>query len=474
VNDARRRLPAVHAILARPELTPWIAGLGHEVVARLAREVVEAARARAAEGDGADSDLITAEVVSRLSSDRPCLRPVINATGILIHTGLGRSPLGDEAMAHIARVAAGYSSLEIDLETGTRGRRTSAVAALLRELTGAEAAAVVNNNAAATLIALRALGAGREVVVSRGQLVEIGGSYRLPEVFEASGARLREVGTTNKTRLSDYARAIGPEAAGLMRVHPSNYRVEGFTETVEIGELAALARERGIWCIDDIGSGALAPGLPPGVRDEPTIRGSLDAGAYLVLCSGDKLLGGPQCGLILGRRELVDRITADPMMRALRVDKMTLAALEWLLRIARDPGLARRSIPLWRMLDTPPGVLRGRAEAICERLRSRGIPAREARSESFAGGGSTPAQAMESWAVRLELPLGASGSSAVDIARALRLGTPAVFGRVEEGDIWLDLRAVAEADDEPMARRVEELLAQVSSGPVLARDEVGL
>ena len=247
---------------------------------------------------------------------RPLLRPVINATGILLHTGLGRAPLAEEAVEAVAAVARGYCNLEFELEGGERGRRTSGIARLLRELTGAEAATVVNNNAGATVLALRVLAAGREVIVSRGQLVEIGGSFRLPEIFGVSGARLHEVGTTNKTRLSDYERAIGPETAAILRVHHSNFRIVGFTEEAPLDGLAQLAHDRGLAMIDDIGSGALAPGQPPGVGDEPLVSDGIAAGADLVLFSGDKLLGGPQCGILVGTEVVIGRIEADPLMRS--------------------------------------------------------------------------------------------------------------------------------------------------------------
>ncbi len=351
-DSPHRRLPSVHEVLQRPEL----AGLERAHGALLLRDSVRQAVQDVREQIDADPeapveiDRIATRALEHLRRGmRPRLRPVLNATGILLHTGLGRAPLAAEAIDQIQQVASGYCNLELDLETGERGQRSSLVSALLNQLTGAEAATVVNNNAAATVLTLRALAMGREVVVSRGQLVEIGGSYRLPEVFEASGARLREVGTTNKTRLSDYEKAIGPETAAFLRVHASNYRIVGFTESVPLADLASLARSRQLLLIDDIGSGALRAGCPPIETDEPTIADGLKQGADVVLCSGDKLLGGPQCGLIVGRREVVQRIERDPLMRAFRVDKLTLAALEATLRLMIDPSLARQSIPLWKV-----------------------------------------------------------------------------------------------------------------------------
>jgi L-seryl-tRNA(Ser) seleniumtransferase len=446
-----RDLPAVHALLADDRIAASIARHGRSAVVEAARGVLEEARAAIRRGDPVAPDPadLAGRVLARLASDRPALRPVINATGVLLHTGLGRAPLAAEVAEAVARVARGYCSLEFDLDSGRRGRRASGVAGLIGRLTGAEAAEVVNNNAAATVLALRALAAGREVIVSRGQLVEIGGSFRLPEIFAVSGARLREVGTTNRTRLADYERAIGPETAALLRVHASNYRIVGFAESVGIAELAALGRSRGLWTIDDIGSGALAPGRPPGAGDEPTAAGSLAAGADLVLFSGDKLLGGPQCGILAGRSEAVARISADPLMRAVRVDKMTIAALEATLRLAwRHGGAGGSGIPLWESLATRPEGLLGRAERLAEALRDDpGLAAEAVPTTAFFGGGSVPAQAIPSAAVRLSGPFPAPAASVDDLARRLRLGDPAVVPRVHGDGVLLDLRAVPLPDD---------------------------
>lgn len=452
-----RRLPPVNELLASGPLARSIDRLGWEVVRSAVRSTLDDARARIARGEAieVDAEALARSAADRLSSDRPSLRPVINATGILLHTGLGRAPMAREAAEAVSRVASGYCNLEFDLESGHRGRRADGVADLIRRLTGAEAATVVNNNAGATMLALRALATGREVVVSRGQLVEIGGSYRLPEVFEASGARLREVGTTNKTRLEDYERAIGPDTAALLRVHSSNYRIVGFTESVEVSELAALGRSRGILTIDDVGSGALGPGRPPGVVGEPTVLDGLDAGADLVLCSGDKLLGGPQCGLLIGRAEVVRRIEANPLMRALRVDKMTLAALEATLRLALDPSRASREIPLWAFLSTPVEVLRGRADRLSGRLRDEfGLIASAVDSVAYVGGGSAPDEAIPSVAVRIEPPLPGRCPGASEASRALRVGAPGVVGRVQAGALWFDLRAILGQDDDRIAEAI--------------------
>jgi L-seryl-tRNA(Ser) seleniumtransferase len=446
-----RSLPAVHILLSDPALADETLRHGRAAVLAAARAELEAAREAIRQGQpiATDPAAIVARVRGRLGcSSRRAVRPVLNATGVLLHTGLGRAPLAAEAIEAVAEAARGYCALEFNLETGERGRRSDAVSGLLRELTGAEAAAVVNNNAAATVLALKALAAGREVIVSRGQLVEIGGSFRLPEIFAASGAILREVGTTNRTRLADYERAIGPQTAVLLRVHASNFRIVGFTETVEIGELAALGRSRGLWTIDDIGSGALAPGRPAGIgADEPTAAQSLAAGADLVLFSGDKLLGGPQCGVLLGTREVIRRITSDPLMRALRVDKMTLAALEATLRLARDPERAHRRIPLWAALTTSTDFLLKRAQALASELRrDPGLNADAWPTEARFGGGSAPGQALDSAAVRIAPPW-PEGVDASELARRLRTGEPTVVPRIQSGWVLLDLRAIPEGDD---------------------------
>lgn len=416
----------------------------------MAREILDAWRARIAAGAAfaGDPSQLAQEVLAALSAEHPSLRRLLNATGILLHTGLGRAPLAPEALAAVQEIAAGYSNLEFDLATGQRGKRTTGVTALLTRLTGAPAATVVNNNAAATLLALRALASGKEVIVSRGQLVEIGGSYRLPEVFEASGARLREVGTTNKTRLSDYDRAIGPDTAALLRVHTSNYRIVGFTEDVPLADLARLAHDRGLFCIDDLGSGALCPGSPPLPADEPTVSESLAAGADLVLFSGDKLLGGPQCGLVLGKTEILSRLEADPLMRALRVDKLTLAALEATLRLALHPDLARRRIPLWSFLSLDPSTLNARAQALACSLRADpGLSCQVVPAESYLGGGSLPMSPLPSFCVRIAPPFPRAELSVQTLSQALRASNPPVIARIHQNALWIDPRTLFPSDD---------------------------
>jgi L-seryl-tRNA(Ser) seleniumtransferase len=451
--EALRQLPPVTAVLDREELDGLRAGRGRDALVRAVRAAIDEARRKVRGGAPAavDAPSLAMRAGEILRGERRSLRPVINATGILLHTGLGRAPLAEDAVAAVAAVARGYCNLEFELQEGERGRRTAGIGRLLRELTGARAATVVNNNAAATVLALRALATGREVIVSRGQLVEIGGSFRLPEIFEVSGARLREVGTTNKTRLSDYERAIGPETAAILRVHHSNYRIVGFTEEAPVPDLARLAHARGLWMIDDVGSGALAPGQPPGIVDEPSVAEGLAAGADIVLFSGDKLLGGPQCGILVGDREPIARIESDPLMRALRVDKMTLAALEATLGLIRDGTHAAARLPLWRMIATPLTELEARADRLVGILRAElGLEASPITDESFIGGGSVPVRPILTAAVAISPPFPHPHGSEGAWARALRLGDPPVVPRVRGGSVLLDLRTVSEAEEGPL------------------------
>ena len=371
---------------------------------------------------------------------RPRLRRAINATGVVIHTNLGRAPLAQSALEQAVEAARGYSNLEYDLGSGSRGSRQDHVARILRDLTGAEAALVVNNNAAAVLLALAALAEGREVLVSRGELIEIGDGFRIPDVLARSGAVLKEVGTTNRTRASDYERATGPDTALLLRVHQSNFRVLGFAEQPTVAELAAVAKRHQLPLVDDLGSGALlASNLVLG--DEPFASDSLRAGADLACFSGDKLLGGPQAGVIVGRADLVERLRRHPLQRALRADKLTLAALEGTLLLYLDPERAARDIPVLRMLGEPAQSVRSRAE------RLAGLTGGEVEETvARVGGGALPLAELESYACALE----------EQIARALRLGDPPVIGLVRDGRLLLDCRTVAEDE-------VDELAAAVAS-----------
>ena len=451
-RDEFRRLPPVGAVLEHELLVASVHASGRVAVLGAVRAALDEARSALRTGMTAAADPGSLANRSReiLESRRSSLRPVINATGTLLHTGLGRAPLAEEAIAAVALVARGYCSLELDLEDGARGLRTSGIARLLHELTGAEAATAVNNNAGATVLALKALAAGREVIVSRGQLVEIGGSFRLPEILEVSGAILHEVGTTNKTRLSDYERAIGPQTAAILRVHRSNFRIVGFTEDAGLSELVQLAHEKNLWMIDDIGSGALGPGRPPKIGDEPTAVGAIAAAADLVLFSGDKLLGGPQCGIMAGALRAVARVESDPLMRALRLDKMTLAALEATLLLACDTDRAAETIPLWSMIATRVEHLADRARKLAATFRSElGLNARAVPADSYLGGGSAPVQPIPSVAVAVSPPFPVDRDSESKLAQALRQGNPPVVTRVQKGLVLFDLRTVT-ADQDPV------------------------
>src|SRR5690349_17866219 len=371
---------------------------------------------------------------------RPSLRRVLNATGVIVHTNLGRAPLADEARAAVARAAEGYSNLEYDIGGGERGSRQDHVEALLRELTGADAALAVNNCAAATLLAAAALAAGRELVVSRGQLIEIGGAFRVPEVVAQAGARMVEVGTTNRTRLSDYVRAITPDTGAVLRAHPSNFRTVGFVEEVEIEALCGL----GVPVIDDVGSGVLADDLEA-LADEPPVRRSVRAGAAVVCFSGDKLLGGPQAGLMVGERDAIAACRRHPLARAVRIDKLSLAALEATLRVYRDPAHARRAIPVLAMLDVDPSILDARARRLADATGGTVVAA-----TARAGGGALPLLELPGPAVALDP--GPAGADA--FAAALRAGDPPLVGRIQDGRLLLDPRTLTDAEADLAAAAV--------------------
>jgi L-seryl-tRNA(Ser) seleniumtransferase len=434
-----RSLPQVQRLLERPAVTLLCSEFGRAAVTQALRDALQEVREQIAAGllaGAPDAGALIARCVPRLTARRRRgLRRTINATGIVLHTNLGRAPLAAEAIAAVTEVAAGYCNLEIDLATGRRGSRTQAIETLLCELTGAEAALAVNNGAAAILLALSALSNGGEVIISRGELVEIGGGFRVPDVIRQGGARLVEVGATNKTRLEDYRAAIGPDTRVLLKVHQSNFRAIGFTSATPIAPLAELARTHHLPLVADVGSGLLqkAPGT-----SEPTLREALSDGADLVTCSGDKLLGGPQAGLILGRKALVDRLRDHPLLRAVRLDKLSLAALEATLLLHRDMP---ERVPLHRMLGQTEAVLRARAE----RLQALVGGATLERTEAFAGGGALPEERILSWALVLPARIGADEAAAL-----LRSGDPAVIARINEGRLLLDMLAVSDDDLEEL------------------------
>ena len=411
--------------LAHAASRPLLVSAARSALAR-AREEIKA---------GADPGDLVGRVELELAATREArLRRTINATGVIIHTNLGRAPLAQEALERVRAVAAGYSNLEYDLGEGGRGSRQDHVAPILRRLTGAEAALVVNNNAAAVLLALAALAEGREVLVSRGELIEIGDGFRIPDVLARSGARLREVGTTNRTRAADYERAIGPETALLLRVHQSNFRVVGFTEQPRLAELVRVGRAHGLPVVDDLGSGVLVE-----LEDEPSARDALAAGADLVCFSGDKLLGGPQAGIIVGRGELVERLRRHPLQRALRADKLTLAALEATLALYLEPESAARRIPVLRMLVEPVEAVEARAERL-----SAIVGGEVEQTVGRVGGGALPLAELPSFACAVE----------EELAEPLRRGEPPVVALVRDGRCLLDCRTIADSEVDEVASAV--------------------
>jgi L-seryl-tRNA(Ser) seleniumtransferase len=387
----------------------------------------------------------------------PRVREAINATGIILHTGLGRAALAASVVDSLAGELKGYCTLAVDRQTGERAERDELVEYILTELTGAEAATVVNNNAAATMLVLAALAASKEVIVSRGQLIEIGGSFRLPEVMAQSGAQLVEVGATNRTHLKDYQRAITEKTAAILRVHPSNYRVVGFTSEAPLRELSELCRHRNLLLLDDLGAGALLDLQRFGLPHEPTVRESLEAGADVVLFSGDKLIGAGQSGIIVGKKPLIEKLRRHPLMRAVRVDKTCLMVLERTLQLFRDPARLAREHPTYRMISTPLAEVKARAEKLARLIRAAapGARAEIQESQSYVGSGSLPTEALPSFEVLLSLP----GQSAASLARRLRLDEACIFGRIEDDRVRLNARTVAEAQLPAIASALARIAA---------------
>jgi L-seryl-tRNA(Ser) seleniumtransferase len=435
--EALRALPSVE------RLASALAGVPHAVAVRVAREVVDEARALILGGEVPPSDLEALAAEHAAAALRPSLLRVLNATGVIVHTNLGRAPLAADAV-RAAAGASGYSNLEFDLDSGERGTRQAHVEGLVRELTGAEAALVVNNCAAAVLLAAAALAADRELVVSRGQLVEIGGSFRIPEVVAQSGARLVEVGTTNRTRLADYERVLGPRTGAILRAHPSNFRTLGFVEEVAVEDLCGAAGRAGVPVIDDVGSGAVAERVPE-LADEPSVRRSVEAGCAVVCFSGDKLLGGPQAGVMAGRADAIERCRAHPLARAMRIDKLSLAALEATLRLYRDPAEAIREVPVLRMLTAGAEELAARAELMRRELDAAGVPVRTIEASAKVGGGALPLLELRGPVCAVD-----PGETGLEqLAGRLRAGEPPVVGRASEGWLLLDPRTLT--DDEARA-----------------------
>ena len=453
-QDRLRQLPSVDRLLGEPALQDLVPLYGHRLVVAAVRQMLDAAREEVRAGAAVPAqETLAMQAAAHLQSDlAPRLRTVINGTGVIIHTNLGRAPLSAAARAAVDAAARGYSNLEYDLPAGLRGRRTAHVERLLCELTGAEAALAVNNNAGAVLLALTGLAQGRDVVISRGQLVEIGGGFRVPEVMRQSGARLVEVGTTNRTHPHDYERALAenPDVALVLRAHHSNFRVVGFAAEVELAELVALAEAHGVPVMDDLGSGALLDTAAFGLAHEPTVQESVAAGAAVVCFSGDKLLGGPQAGIIAGKATFVDPLKRHPLARALRADKLCLAGLQaTLMHYFKDEATER--VPVWRMIAAPLAEVERRARRWQRRLRRAGLQVELADGRSTVGGGSLPGETLPT--KLLALP----AAEPDRLAAALRAGNPPVVARIEEGRLVLDPRTVAPEEEGALLERVQAL-----------------
>ena len=457
MSDPRREIPSVDALLASPEFEPILKGFPRQLVVTVTRIVIEEIRNRLLAGDKDIEpdglDYYARMVLIRLGKETmPSLRGVINATGVVLHTNLGRAPLAEVAADAMAAAARGYSNLEYDVELGKRGSRYDHCVKLLRELTGAEDAIVVNNNAAALVLVLNTTAKGKGVAVSRGELVEIGGGFRIPEILERAGAFLVEVGSTNRTRLSDYEDSIKKgEVAAILKVHRSNFRITGFTEDTTLASLADLANQEGIPLLHDLGSGLFITADALALPVEPLASDSLNAGADLVAVSGDKLLGGPQAGIILGTSELIDSLRQNPLCRALRVDKVTLAGLEATLQLYRDPAQALESVPTLRMLGNTPEALGKRCEQLAAELKGLGVGSSIVKSEGRVGGGTYPGVKLPGFALALDGPHGAEA-----LAMHLRNGDPPVIARIVDKRVFIDLRTVLPGQENDLVRRVRE------------------
>jgi len=454
VQDRLRSLPSVDALLKTETSASMVETHGRAASVQALRAALEEARSTILEGADVPSDAAILERARALAAvaQAPTLKPVINATGVILHTNLGRAPLSADVISAMREVAIGYSNLEYDLEAGHRGSRYVHAEGLLCQLTGAEAALVVNNNAGAVLLALSALARDAEVIISRGQLVEIGGGFRIPDVMAQSGARLVEIGTTNRTYLRDYASAIGDRTAALMRVHTSNFRLQGFVHQPEASQLAELAHSHGLLLLDDLGSGTLLDTSRYGLPHEPTVQESLTAGADLVSFSGDKLLGGPQAGLLVGRTEIIARLREYPLTRALRVDKGTLAGVQAnLMHYVRQE--AETAIPIWRMMSLTQEQVQAEAQSLLEAMGRCSHSCELIPGRSMVGGGSLPEESLPT--MLLALP----PCDADAMATRLRRGTPAVVARIQDGRVVLDLRTVSPGEVPHLAHRLEQVLA---------------
>jgi L-seryl-tRNA(Ser) seleniumtransferase len=459
-RDLLKSLPSVDEVLRSPEGEQWLERYPRRYVLEAVRQCIDRRRKLLAEGKEAGVSVSemapdVEETLRWLSS--LSLRPVINATGIVVHTNLGRSPLSEGALANVLKVARGYSNLEYDLTEGRRGKRYSHIRRLLREVTGAEDGMAVNNNAGAVLLSLNALARGGEVLVSRGELVEIGGSFRVPDVMAQSGAVLREVGTTNKTHLSDYEEAINENTSLILKVHQSNYRIIGFAQDVSLENLVALGRKHALPVMYDMGSGCLTDFRTYGIHDEPSVQEVIMKGPDVLTFSGDKLLGGPQAGIIVGSKDAISTLQGNPLLRALRIDKLTLAALEATLMEYVDPERAKETIPTLRMLFEPAESVRRRAKRIAARLKKEtsGAQIRVVEDVTYSGGGALPEHAIQSYAVSV-VP---HGLPLMDLEERLRSGEPPVIGRIREDTLLLDARTIREGEVKSLVLRVKEALS---------------
>lgn len=464
-QEALRQIPSVDSLLQQPAFVELAHTFGRAPARKALQKLLETTRQEIRSGqltseqlaDSLSEEMLSRAVQKKLQqSGQISIRRVVNATGVILHTGLGRAALPECAMKALAELG-GYCSLQIDLQSGKRGQRDPGVEKLLTELTGAQAATVVNNNAAATLLVLSEIGKGREIIVSRGQLVEIGGSFRIPEVMEQSGAKLIEVGTTNRTHLRDYERAINENTAALLHVHTSNYRIVGFSSTVTIEELTKLGQQRGLTVIDDIGSGNLLDMRRFGLAEEPTAQRSIAAGADIVCFSADKLIGGPQAGLILGSREMIDRMRKNPLTRALRVGKLTLAALEATLQLFRDQDLLLSRHPTWRMLTCSAEHLNKQAKSLAKRLNklNEKLNVEVISGASQAGSGSMAGENLPTFLVALQ----AEGFSADELAKRLRTAEVPIVARIQEQAVVLDVRTIGQNEHALVAQMLGEVLA---------------
>ena len=459
-----KTLPAIDKLLSIPLLADLKTAHPHLLILEAAQETVESLRQQILDDKQHLPDLSVTSVAKNvfakvLEKAKPSLRSVINVTGTLLHTNLGRAPLCEQGLRAITDVAQGYSNLEYDLISGKRGKRFTHVEHLICKLTGGEAATVVNNNAGAVMLALAALAGGKSALVSRGELIEIGGSFRIPDIMAASGVHLTEVGTTNKTHLKDYEEALGPDTSLILKVHTSNYRILGFTHAVNSNELSEFARKNSLYVLEDLGSGLLLDLSSYGLPKEPTVRESLLSGIDIVTFSGDKLLGGPQAGMIVGKREAVEKIRHHPMARALRIDKLTLAALEATLRLYLDPAKAFAEIPALQMLSMPAEDLLQRCNALLPKLQQtigEYADLEVVSANSTVGGGALPLAELPGWALSLR----PKHTSLNEMTQKLRMGSPPVIGRIQDNRFLIDPRTLNQKDEALLATLFEQALRQ--------------